>query len=145
VSNLRQATMHAGVSTRRTIGNRLDRPVSKSAWHDAPSNPAKPGARTTVHRAEHDGGVIMNRIQLVAPRSAAARGSHNHRRARRRAGYRATGPRRPDPIRFSSYDNSCPLTRVGTQLVRCDDLTGRGVEAALWVPEIFPQSPQGDG
>lgn len=30
---------------------------------------------------------------------------------------------------------SCPLTRVGTQLVRCDDLTGNGVSAPLWIPE----------
>ncbi|GAA4397788.1 hypothetical protein GCM10023168_03120 [Fodinibacter luteus] len=29
---------------------------------------------------------------------------------------------------------SCPLTRVGTQFVRCDDLTGNGVSAPLWVP-----------
>jgi hypothetical protein len=30
---------------------------------------------------------------------------------------------------------SCPLTRVGTQLVRCDDLTGNGVSAPLWIPQ----------
>ena len=29
----------------------------------------------------------------------------------------------------------CPLTRVGTQFVRCDDLTGAGVAASPWVPE----------
>lgn len=30
---------------------------------------------------------------------------------------------------------SCPLRRVGDQLVRCDDLTGAGIAAAHWVPE----------
>lgn len=29
----------------------------------------------------------------------------------------------------------CPLTRVATQFVRCDDLTGAGVPAPSWVPE----------
>jgi hypothetical protein len=33
-------------------------------------------------------------------------------------------------------DSSCPLARVGTQLVRCDNLTGDGVPAPLWVPEL---------
>ena len=30
---------------------------------------------------------------------------------------------------------SCPLERVGTQFVKCDDLTGNGVSAPGWVPE----------
>ncbi len=30
---------------------------------------------------------------------------------------------------------TCPLSRVGTQLVRCDNLTGNGVEAPLWIPQ----------
>lgn len=29
----------------------------------------------------------------------------------------------------------CPLTRIGTQLVRCDNLTGAGVPAPYWIPE----------
>lgn len=29
----------------------------------------------------------------------------------------------------------CPLARVGTQFVRCDDLTGAGVPAPSWIPE----------
>jgi hypothetical protein len=29
----------------------------------------------------------------------------------------------------------CPLTRIGTQLVRCDNLTGAGVPAPFWIPE----------
>lgn len=29
----------------------------------------------------------------------------------------------------------CALERIGTQLVRCDNLTGTGVEAPFWIPE----------
>jgi hypothetical protein len=54
----------------------------------------------------------------------------------------APGP--PVPDRFSSDDN-CLLSRVGIQYVKCDNLTGGGVQAPLWVPGLFPQSPQGDG
>ncbi|MFL4476448.1 hypothetical protein ACIPVK_20820 [Paeniglutamicibacter sp. MACA_103] len=30
---------------------------------------------------------------------------------------------------------ACSLTRLGTQLVHCDSLTGAGVRASSWVPE----------
>ena len=39
------------------------------------------------------------------------------------------------PIVQSERIGECPLTRVGDQLVRCDDLTGAGVPAPPWVPE----------
>jgi hypothetical protein len=39
-------------------------------------------------------------------------------------------------LRFSSYEHNCPLRRVGNQLVRCDNLTGAGVSAPHWVPEL---------
>lgn len=29
----------------------------------------------------------------------------------------------------------CPLERIGTQLVRCDNLTGTGAAAPFWIPE----------
>jgi hypothetical protein len=32
--------------------------------------------------------------------------------------------------------NGCPLERIGTQLVRCDYLTGAGVRAPSWIPEL---------
>lgn len=32
--------------------------------------------------------------------------------------------------------NGCPLERIGTQLVRCDHLTGAGVRAPSWIPEL---------
>jgi hypothetical protein len=31
---------------------------------------------------------------------------------------------------------SCPLQRIGTQFVRCDNLTGAGVPAPQWIPEL---------
>jgi hypothetical protein len=77
----------------------------------------------------------MNRTQLLARCSAAAAA------ATIIAGLTATpAAARPDPgdlnsPRFSSYD-SCELNRIGTQLVRCDNLTGGGVAAPLWVPEL---------
>lgn len=37
-----------------------------------------------------------------------------------------------DPANSYQY---CPLTRIGTQLVRCDNLTGAGVPAPFWIPE----------
>ncbi|HEX2362436.1 MAG TPA: hypothetical protein VHI11_10220 [Jiangellaceae bacterium] len=83
----------------------------------------------------------MNRTKLVARCSAAAAA------ATIIAGLAAVpATARPDPgdsisPRFSSYDNNRPLTRIGTQLTRGDDLTGGGVKAPLWVPELFPQSP----
>lgn len=39
------------------------------------------------------------------------------------------------PTMQSERIGGCPLTRVGDQLVRCDDLTGAGVPAPSWVPE----------
>ena len=42
---------------------------------------------------------------------------------------------RPDagPDRAPGNDH-CELQRLGTQLVRCDDLTGNDVSAPLWIP-----------
>jgi hypothetical protein len=35
---------------------------------------------------------------------------------------------------YFTYSN-CPLERIGTQLVRCDILTGTGADAPYWIPE----------
>ena len=49
---------------------------------------------------------------------------------------------RPDPgpqpsSQFPSNSQQCRLSRVGTQLVKCDNnLTGAGVTAPVWVPEL---------
>jgi hypothetical protein len=42
-------------------------------------------------------------------------------------------PNQPTP---STSAGSCPLARVGTQFVRCDNLTGAGVRAPQWIPEL---------
>ncbi len=53
----------------------------------------------------------------------------------------AAGPvsARPDPGPSDAPEHSgsaqCPLTRVGTEYIRCDDNTGNGVPAPGWVPE----------
>lgn len=39
------------------------------------------------------------------------------------------------PVTSLQDSRHCPLTRIGTQFVRCDDLTGAGVAAPSWVPE----------
>ena len=78
----------------------------------------------------------MNRTQLLARCSAAAAA------ATIIAGLAAIpATARPDPgepvqVRFSSDDPNCPLNRIDTQLVRCDDLTGGGVTAPLWGPQL---------
>lgn len=48
---------------------------------------------------------------------------------------RDPGPRSTTVNQTRDSDLSCHLARVGTQLVRCDNLTGHGVTAPLWVPE----------
>jgi hypothetical protein len=36
---------------------------------------------------------------------------------------------------LSTDSRLCFLTRIGTQFVRCDNLTGAGAPAPAWVPE----------
>ena len=48
---------------------------------------------------------------------------------------------KPDPggLRIEtnqgSDTRSCLMERIGTQLIRCDTLTGAGTNAATWIPE----------
>jgi hypothetical protein len=47
---------------------------------------------------------------------------------------------RPDPgepldAPVATQETNCALARVGTQFVKCDDLTGNGVAAPATVPE----------
>ena len=46
----------------------------------------------------------------------------------------ATASPPTDPAQATA--DGCPLQRVGTQLVRCDYLTGAGVRAPSWIPEL---------
>ena len=50
---------------------------------------------------------------------------------------------RPDPattpesaqVAVRAFDDRCTLERIGTQFIRCDDLTGAGVPAPSFIPE----------
>ena len=42
----------------------------------------------------------------------------------------------PDPPQDTFSSRRCPLQRIDTQLVRCDNLTGGGVQAPSWIPEL---------
>jgi hypothetical protein len=44
-------------------------------------------------------------------------------------------PGTPPVVILFSEDN-CPLRRIDRQLVRCDNLTGAGVPAPLFIPEL---------
>jgi hypothetical protein len=39
-------------------------------------------------------------------------------------------------IAFPDSPRRCPLRRIDRQLVRCDNLTGAGVAAPLFIPEL---------
>lgn len=38
-------------------------------------------------------------------------------------------------VNYPTIYVDCPLERIGSQLVRCDNLTGGGVVAPSWIPE----------
>jgi hypothetical protein len=57
------------------------------------------------------------------------------------AGGAPTAAAKPDPggsgaVSTTILHRSCPLQRVDTHLVRCDDLTGAGVLAPPFIPEL---------
>ena len=59
------------------------------------------------------------------------------------AGGAPTASARPAPGDVGSFTDgnrplNCALMRIGTQLVRCDNLTGAGVSAPLFIPEVKP-------
>jgi hypothetical protein len=74
---------------------------------------------TTMIRAIHAVTAAAGAGLLVALLSASATASQDR-------GEAVTSP-------VSVRSTSCPLERVGTQYVRCDNLTGAGVAAPLWV------------
>jgi hypothetical protein len=41
----------------------------------------------------------------------------------------------PGTTSVPSVSPYCPLTRIGIQFVRCDNLTGAGAPAPAWIPE----------
>jgi hypothetical protein len=48
----------------------------------------------------------------------------------------ATARQAPGPtvVQTIPDESHCTLARVGTQYVKCDDLTGNGVAAPSWIP-----------
>ena len=55
----------------------------------------------------------------------------------------STASARPDPIDVQPVAGgvpavSCALQRIDRQLVRCDNLTGAGIAAPLFIPELLP-------
>jgi hypothetical protein len=91
---------------------------------------AQRGTTTTTPKE-----AVMNRATVLARYSAVAAA------ATLLAGLAAApATARPDPgepvqIQDSSGYPNCPLSRIGTQFVRCDYLTGAGVPAPAFVPE----------
>jgi hypothetical protein len=77
----------------------------------------------------------MNRTQLLARCSAAAAAATIIAGLAAIPATARPDPGDPPPNRFSC-DLNCPLQRIDTQLVRGDNLTGAGVTAPMWVPEL---------
>jgi hypothetical protein len=64
------------------------------------------------------------------------------------AGWLPAATASPPPDPSPATVNGCPLERIGTQLVRCDNLTGAGVRAPSWIPEATSRAvgkPASDG
>ena len=78
---------------------------------------------------------VMNRTTLLARCSAAAAAATIIAGLAAIPAAARPDPGEPIPIQFSSYAN-CPLNRIDTQLVRCDNLTGAGVVAPAYIPEL---------
>ena len=59
----------------------------------------------------------------------------------------STASAKPDPgglvpdTGYWIYPGNCVLKRISSQLVRCDNLTGAGVSAPLWIPELVAATP----
>ena len=84
----------------------------------------------------------MNRTQLLARCSAAAAAATIIAGLAAIPATARPDPGEPIPDRCSSYRN-CPLQRIGTQLVRGDNLTGAGVTAPCGFPGALTEVPKG--
>ena len=74
----------------------------------------------------------MNRSQLLARCSAAASAATIIAGLSAIPAAARPHPGESIPPRFDEWN--CLLSRIDTQLVRCDNLTGAGVPAPVWVP-----------
>jgi hypothetical protein len=57
----------------------------------------------------------------------------------------ATASPPPDSSQAVAFGNDCPLQRVGTQFIRCDNLTGAGVQAPSSIPEMTSRAVRKHG
>jgi hypothetical protein len=87
------------------------------------------------HHDNPKGGTIMHASSIISTGSLIVAGAAF-------LSFTAIGPAGaiPEPapsaptVQSSAWQR-CPLTRIGDQFVRCDNLTGAGVAAPSWVPE----------
>jgi hypothetical protein len=76
----------------------------------------------------------MNRSQLLARCSAAAAAAVIIAGLSAIPAAARPHPGESIPARFD--ERNCLLSRIDTQLVRCDNLTGAGASAPVWLPEL---------
>ena len=74
--------------------------------------------RNQIRSAVLAGGLLVTTLVTTGPATASPE---------------AGNPVRTDRAAMKPF--TCELQRVGTQLVRCDDLTGAGATAPTYVPE----------
>jgi len=74
--------------------------------------------RNQIRSAVLAGGLLVTTLVTTGPATASPE---------------AGNPVRTDRAAMKPF--TCELQRVGTQLVRCDDLTGAGASAPTYVPE----------
>jgi len=74
--------------------------------------------RNQIRSAVLAGGLLVTTLVTTSPATASPE---------------AGNPVRTDRAAMKPF--TCELQRVGTQLVRCDDLTGAGATAPTYVPE----------
>ena len=99
---------------------------------------ARPAAQGGYHHIFQEVVTMINfRIGRVA--SAAAILTMLASSAAFPAAARPLDPIYPAPNRSIAFSDSpldCPLRRIDRQLIRCDNLTGAGVPAPLFIPEL---------
>jgi hypothetical protein len=94
------------------------RGMADGKWRCQTNDSSKGHAMYKPTKPSHRAGILLSLVLLaLAPTAGANAGTDS-----------------VSPDRRPSFEN-CLLTRIGTQLVRCDNLTGAGVPAPYWIPE----------
>ena len=87
-------------------------------WRCQTKDSSKGHAMYQPTKPSHRAGILLTLVLLtLAPAAGASAGTVS-----------------VSPDGQPSFVN-CLLTRIGTQLIRCDNLTGAGVPAPYWIPE----------